>query len=240
MAGDAGHMTCTLEVVGSNVNDHIRAHEGKAFSTNTIRTLLSILCAGRPSSAATRSRQRRPRRGGSSPSSRPCGGPFAFRRPPPRCRRPPRPSEACRRGSCSISPGHQPPIRGYGGGRRRRRVHVMCNVYAVSRPFVLPCAFRRPPPRRRRSPDLRQHLGHVPPPSRRGRGLRSAPWEEDDAIVARATYEKSLVFGRISPHSSTTIAPFAHMMRGLYPTNVDVRGLAPHLHELRIRGMTMA
>ena len=124
MAGDTGHMTCTLEVVGSNVNNNIRAHKGTASSTSIIRTLLSILCAGRPSSAATRSRQRQPRRGGSSPSSRPCGGPFAFRRPPPRCRRPPRPSEACRQGSCSISPGHRPPIRGNGGGkghRRRRR-----------------------------------------------------------------------------------------------------------------------
>ena len=81
VAGDAGHMTCTLEVVGSNVNDHVRAHEGTALSTNTIRILLAIVCAGRPSSAATGSRQRQPRRGGSSPSSRPCGGPFAFRRP---------------------------------------------------------------------------------------------------------------------------------------------------------------
>ena len=123
MAGDAGHMTCTLEVVGSNVNDNISAHKGKALSTNTIRTLLSIDCAGRPSSAATGSRQRRPRMGGLSPSSRPCGGPWAFRRHPPRCRRPPRPSEACSQGSCSISPGHRPPIRGNGGekGHRRRR-----------------------------------------------------------------------------------------------------------------------
>ena len=121
VAGDAGHMTCTLEVVGSNVNDNISAHKGKALSTNTIRTLLSIDCAGRHSSAATRSRQRQPRRGGSSPSSRPCGGPFAFRRPPPRCRRPPRPSEACWQGSCSISPGHRPPIRGNGGGKGHRR-----------------------------------------------------------------------------------------------------------------------
>ena len=70
VAGDAGHMTCTLEVVGSNVNDDISAHKGKALSTNTIRTLLSIDCAGRPSSAATGSRQRQPQRGGSSPSSR--------------------------------------------------------------------------------------------------------------------------------------------------------------------------
>ena len=110
MAGDAGHMTCTIEVVGSNVNDHIRAHEGKAFSTNTIRTLLSIDCAVRPSSAATGSRQRQPRRGGSSPSSRPCGGPFAFRPPPPRCRRPPRPSAACWQGSCSPSAAAEPSL----------------------------------------------------------------------------------------------------------------------------------
>ena len=79
VAGDAGHNTCTTDAADSNVNEHIRACEGKAFSTNTIRTLLAIVCAGRPSSAATGSRQRQPRRAGSSPSSRPSS---AARRPP--------------------------------------------------------------------------------------------------------------------------------------------------------------
>ena len=110
MAGDAGHNTCTTDAVESNVNDKISAHEGTAFAISIIRTLLSILCAGRPSSAATRSRQRQPRRGGSSPSSRPCGGPFAFHQPPPRCHRPPRPSAACWQGSCSSSAAAEPSL----------------------------------------------------------------------------------------------------------------------------------
>jgi hypothetical protein len=62
-------------------------------------------------------------------------------------------------------------------------LHAPCSCR--SRPCRGPCALRRPPPRRRRSPDLHQHLGHVPPPSRPGRSLRSAATgEENDAIVA--------------------------------------------------------
>ena len=47
-------------------------------------------------------------------------------------------------------------------------------------------------------------------------------------------YVKSLVFGRISPHSSATIAPFALKMRGLYPTNVDIRTKVHYLRFIRI------
>ena len=116
MAGDAGHNTCTTDAADSNVNDHISAQKGPVLSINSIRRLSYIVVAwalvcgdGGPATTANTVAS------SIAVVSAELCGPSASRRPPPRFRRPPRPSEACWKGSCSISPGHQPPIRGNGG-----------------------------------------------------------------------------------------------------------------------------
>ena len=117
----------------------------------------------------------------------------------------------------------------------------MCTVDAVASAVVWPVRLPPPPsspPTQTRPPSSPWTCSS--PVSAPPRAFASAQWEEDDAIVGGALslpYVKSLVFGRISPHSSTTIAPFALELRGLYPSNVDVQADSDHLHELRIHGI---